>query len=145
MNTRLIVLLSALFLSACGDKPDDAVKNSARHYDEKMLAMGDRVFHAHCAECHGHNGEGKPGWQQSGSDGKLLPPPLDNNGRSWRLSSSQIQQFILLGSPDGRGNMPPWQGKLSEQEISAVTIWITSLWSDQVYLDWQTKTEHGTQ
>lgn len=145
MYIKPFVLLCALLLAACSDKPQDKQERNARQYDEKTLAMGDRIFHAYCAECHGNNGEGKPGWQQPGPDGKLLPPPLDNNGRSWRLSSSQIQQFILHGSPDGRGNMPPWQGKLSDQEISAVAVWITSLWSDQVYLDWQTKTEHGAQ
>lgn len=145
MNTRLIVLLSALLLSACGDKYEGASVKNARQYDEKILAMGERVFHSQCVVCHGYNGEGQPGWQQPGPDGKLKPPPLDNNGRTWRLSSSQIQQFILHGSPDGRGNMPAWNGKLTDQEISAVAVWITSLWSDQVYLDWQTKTEHGTQ
>ncbi|MBZ0105635.1 MAG: cytochrome c [Sulfuricella denitrificans] len=145
MNIKSFVLLSALLLAACGDKTGEPQKKNARHYDEKTLSMGDRVFHTHCAECHGYNGEGKPGWEQPGPDGKLLPPPLDNNGRSWRLSGMQIQQFILHGSPDGRGNMPAWKGKLTEQEIAAVSAWITSLWSDQVYLDWQTKAEHSTQ
>lgn len=35
--------------------------------------------------------------------------------------------------------MPAWQGKLSEQEIDDVTLWITSLWSDAVYLEWLSK------
>ncbi|MFH1494680.1 MAG: cytochrome c [Pseudomonadota bacterium] len=145
MNIKSIALLSALLLSACSDHPQGREDKNVRHYDEKTLAMGELIYNSHCATCHGYKGEGKTGWQQPGPDGKLPPPPLDGNGRTWRLSSTQIQQFIRLGSPDGRGNMPAWQGKLSEHEISAVAVWITSLWSDQVYLDWQTKTEHSTQ
>lgn len=145
MNIQIIVLTSTLLLSACSDRPESASEKNARHYDEKMLAMGDRTYNTHCATCHGYKGEGQPGWRQPGPDGKLLPPPLDNHGRSWRLSRSQIQQFILHGSPDGRGNMPAWKDKLTAQEINALTIWITSLWSDQIYLDWQTITEHGAQ
>ena len=141
MNIKPFVLLCVLLLSACSDKPQDAVDKNTRHYDEKTRAMGNRIFHDHCAECHGYNGEGKPGWQQAGADGKLLPPPLDDNGRTWRLSSSRMKQFIRQGSPDGRGNMPAWQDKLSDQEIDAVAIWITSLWSDATYLQWRTQVE----
>jgi mono/diheme cytochrome c family protein len=146
MNIKPLVLLSALLLSACSDnKPQDSQDKSARHYDEKTLALGNRTFQTHCAVCHGNKGEGQPGWQQPGPDGKLLPPPLDDTGRAWRLSGTQMQQFVREGSPHGRGNMPAWQGKLSDQEIDAVTNWITSLWSDQTYLDWKSKTEQSTQ
>lgn len=141
MNIKPFVLLSALLLSACSDKPQDSVNKNTRHYDENMLAMGDRIYNAHCATCHAYKGEGQAGWQTPGPDGKLLPPPLDDKGRTWRLSSTQMKQFIKQGSPDGRGNMPAWQGKLNDQEIDAVASWITSLWSDATYLQWHTQVE----
>jgi mono/diheme cytochrome c family protein len=147
MNKKLIITLSVALLSGCGDgnKPPEVQGKGPRQYDKNVLARGERVFQTNCAVCHGSGGEGKPNWQQPGPDGLLLPPPLDNNGRAWRLSSSQMKQFIRQGSPHGRSNMPAWQGKLSDQEIDEVVTCITSLWSDLIYLDWKTKIEHQAQ
>jgi mono/diheme cytochrome c family protein len=143
MNKKLIITLSAALLAGCGDgaKPPEVQGRGLRQYDKNVLVRGERVFQTNCAVCHGSGGEGKPGWQQPGPDGLLLPPPLDNSGRAWRLSSDQMKQFIRQGSPHGRSNMPAWQGKLSGQEIDEVVIWITSQWSDAIYLEWLTKTE----
>lgn len=137
MNAKIYAaLLCASLLAGCSDeKPQD--RHGSRQYDTNVLALGERVFQKNCAACHGYAGEAKPGWQKPGPDGKLLPPPLDDNGWTWRLSASQMKQFILQGSPAGRGNMPAWQGKLSEQELDAVVTWITSLWSDAIYMQWQ--------
>ncbi|HUX64483.1 cytochrome c [Sulfuricella sp.] len=142
MNNKLIIAtLCTALLAGCGegDKQPEVQGKGLRQYDKNVLARGERVFLTNCAVCHGNGGEGKPGWQQPGPDGKLLPPPLDGNGRVWRLTSSQMKQFVHQGSPDGRANMPAWQGKLSDQEIDEVITWITSLWSDAIYLQWVTK------
>lgn len=143
MNKTLILSLGLALLAGCGEdaKQPEVQGKGLRQYDKNVLARGERVFMTNCAVCHSNGGEGKPNWQQPGPDGKLLPPPLDSNGRVWRLSSNQMQQFVHQGSPDGRANMPAWQGKLSEQEISDVVTWITSLWSDAVYMEWKTKAE----
>ncbi|BCB27137.1 hypothetical protein SKTS_20230 [Sulfurimicrobium lacus] len=130
-------LLCAALLAGCSDDKPQNQRKGSRQYDMNALALGERVFQKNCAVCHGYTGEAKPGWQNPGPDGKLLPPPLDDNGRAWRLTGRQMKQFILQGSPAGRGNMPPWQGKLSEQELDAVVTWITSLWSDAIYMQWQ--------
>ena len=149
MNTRLLttLCLCVVLLAGCGEnaKQQGVQDTGLRQYDKTALARGERVFLTNCAGCHGNGGEGRPGWQQPGPDGKLLPPPLDGNGRVWRFTSSQMKQFIHQGSPDGRANMPAWQGKLTEQQISDLVTWITSLWPDQVYLNWKMKTEHPTQ
>ena len=143
MSMKLIITLSVALLAGCGEgaKPPEVQGKGLRQYDKNMLVRGERVFQTNCAVCHGSGGEGKPGWQQPGPDGLLLPPPLDNNGRAWRLSSSQMKQFIRQGSPHGRSNMPAWQGKLSDQEIDEVVTWITSQWSDAIYLEWLTRVE----
>ena len=148
MNCKLLIAtLCAALLAGCGEGARQAQTQDkgVRQYDRNMLARGERVFLTNCAGCHGNSGEWKPGWQKPGPDGLLLPPPLDNSGRVWRLSSSQMKQFVHQGSPAGRSNMPAWQGKLTEQEIDEVVVWITSLWSDQVYLDWKLKTEQNAQ
>jgi len=143
MDKKLIIALCVAFLAGCGEgaKQQEVQGKGLRQYDKNLLASGERVFLTNCAVCHGNGGEGKPGWQQPGPDGKLPPPPLDGSGRAWRLSSSQMKQFVHQGSPGGRANMPAWQGKLSDREIDEVVTWITSLWSDAVYLEWLGKVE----
>lgn len=143
MNTIQIALLGTLALVACSEPPRDDQNGNPRQYSQQQLAHGERLFHAHCSNCHGWNGEGQAGWQKPGLNGVLLPPPLDDNGRTARLSSKQIMAFIQRGSPDGRDAMPAWENKLSGQEIENLTLWITSLWSDRVYLEWQTKIEQN--
>lgn len=141
MNAKFFIILCVALLPACSDSTQQSQGKSPRQYDKTALAQGERVFQTNCATCHGYSGEAKPGWQNPGPDGKLQPPPLDDSGRAWRLTSSQIKQFIHQGSPAGRSHMPAWQGKLTEQEIDNVTTWITSLWSDAVYLGWLTRVE----
>lgn len=148
MNGKLIIAtFCAALLYGCGEsaKEPEAQGKGPRQYDKNLLARGERTFQAHCAVCHGSGGEGRPGWQQPGPDGLLPPPPLDNSGRVWRLSSGQMKEFIRQGSPHGRSNMPAWQGKLTDQEINEVAIWITSLWSDEIYLQWHTQMEQQAQ
>ncbi len=145
MNIKPLVLLCALILSACSQPSGDAQNEKLRQFAPQRLAQGERIFHTHCSSCHGWNGEGQAGWQKPGLNGALLPPPLDDSGRTARLNSKQIVAFIRHGSPDGRGAMPAWENKLSEEEIDDVTLWITSLWSDRVYLEWQTNIKRDAQ
>lgn len=35
------------------------------------------------------------------------------------------------------GNMPAYEGKLTDQEIGGIVVWITLLWSDEVYNYWR--------
>ena len=52
--------------------------------------------------------------------------------------------MIRKGSPGG-GGMPPWDGKLTNQEIDDVIVWIKSLWPDDVYEVWYKEIEHKPQ
>jgi mono/diheme cytochrome c family protein len=47
-----------------------------------------------------------------------------------------LKQRILEGSPPGVGDMPAWQGKLSDAEIDDVIVYIKSLWSPEVFRHW---------
>jgi hypothetical protein len=38
--------------------------------------------------------------------------------------------------------MPGWEGKLTEQEIDDILVWIKSLWPDEVYDAWYKRIEH---
>lgn len=145
MKTQLLTLLCAALLAACGanDKPPEVQGKGLRQYDRNLLARGERVFQTHCATCHGFNGEAKPDWRIRGADGKMPPPPLDDSGHAWHHPRAWLKQMVFQGSPTGQGNMPAWGDKLSAQEIDDVVTYVTSLWSDAIYLQWLTKVEQA--
>lgn len=133
-------MLAALALAGCGESTPPQQK-SQRQYDKDVLARGERLYLTNCAVCHGQNGEALPTWRVRGPDGKFPPPPLDDSGHAWHHPSVWLKQMIVQGSPPEQGNMPAWGAKLSSNEIDDVVSWITSLWSDAIYLQWITKVE----
>ena len=52
--------------------------------------------------------------------------------------------MIREGSP-GPGGMPRWDGKLTNQQIDNVIVWIKSLWPDDVYDIWLKEIEQKPQ
>jgi len=94
------------------------------------------VAHANCATCHGPNGESTPDWRNPGADGKYPPPPLNGSAHTWHHSTETLEKMIREGSPPGIGGMPAWDNKLTNQEIDDVLVWITSIWSDEIYNIW---------
>lgn len=142
MKKYISIVLCALLLAGCGEPPQTQGKGQ-RQYDRNVLARGERVYQANCAQCHGNNGEAKPDWRIRGADGKFPPPPLDDSGHAWHHPRAWLKQMVAQGSPSGQGNMPAWAGKLSAQEIDDVVTWVTSLWSDEIHLLWLTKVEQA--
>lgn len=104
--------------------------------DARLVARGDVIFKANCAVCHGANAEGAPNWYKRGPDGKLPPPPLDARGHAWHHPSSWLRDMIKQGTVNRGGNMPAWEGKLSDDDVAAVIAWIQSRWPDEIYRSW---------
>lgn len=140
--------IGALLLTGCGEgrqAPPGPPATGAmaevpagRGLDPAQVAQGAEVYARHCAMCHGPRGEGAPGdWRKTGPDGKYPPPPLDGSAHAWHHPTEVLRKVIRKGSPPGMGNMPPWEGKLTEREIDDVIVYIKSLWSDEVYARWQ--------
>lgn len=114
---------------------------AARKLDPEKIKRGEAVYHKNCASCHGPNGEATPGWRNPGPDGRYPPPPLDGSAHAWHHSTETLERMIRLGSPDGAGGMPAWDGRLTNQEIDDVIVWIKSLWPDEVYDIWYKEIE----
>jgi mono/diheme cytochrome c family protein len=150
-----IVVLSAtaLWLSACSEQrpsssaeaiPDGVAATApavstapaAHGLDARLVARGGGIYKANCAVCHGVNAEGAPNWQRKGPDGKLPPPPLNASGHAWHHPSAWLRDMIKQGTVNRGGNMPSWEGKLSEDDIGAVIAWIHSRWPEEVYRSW---------
>jgi mono/diheme cytochrome c family protein len=146
----LAVLLATLVLSACEKAPEPVSPKTParvdtqveegpldRNLDPVQVARGHAIYEKNCAECHGANGKGQPGdWRVRDAEGKYPPPPLDDSAHAWHHPTAVLMQAIREGSPQGEGNMPAWDGKLTEQEMQDVVAYIKSLWSDPVYRLW---------
>jgi mono/diheme cytochrome c family protein len=117
---------------------------AARKLDPQKIKRGETVYRANCASCHGLNGEATPGWRTAGPDGRYPPPPLDGSAHAWHHSTETLEKMIREGSP-GAGGMPPWDGKLTNQQIDDVIVWIKSLWPDDVYDVWFKEIEQKPQ
>ncbi|MCI0506462.1 MAG: cytochrome c [Gammaproteobacteria bacterium] len=127
-------------VSGCDQKPKVMSSSTGlmpqRTYDVQQLALGQQVYVANCAVCHGDNAQGASNWQQRNPDGTFPPPPLNGTGHSWHHSTEILYDVIANGSQPGQGNMPAWKDRLTKEQIDAVIIWFQSLWPDQVYAAW---------
>jgi len=108
-----------------------------RGYDFSELQQGKQLYQENCAVCHGANGEGTADWKQRDADGNLPPPPLNGTAHTWHHSVSILFRTINEGTGALGGNMPAWEGKLSEDNILLIINWITSLWPDDIYQHWR--------
>ncbi|ARO87180.1 cytochrome c, class I [Nitrosospira lacus] len=115
---------------------------AARKLDPEKIKRGEVVYRTNCANCHGPNGEGTPGWRNPGADGRYPPPPLDGTAHAWHHSTETLERMIRVGSPADIGGMPAWDGKLTNQQIDDVIVWIKSLWPDEVHDIWHKEIEN---
>ncbi len=113
-----------------------------RKLDPEKVKRGEVIYEVNCATCHGPKGESTPGWRKQGADGRYPPPPLNGSAHTWHHSTETLEKMIREGSPSGMGGMPAWDDKLTNQEINDVTVWITSIWPDELYNIWYQEIEH---
>ena len=79
-------------------------------------ADGDAVFKARCAGCHGSDGKGKSA---------IGTPDFTSAKTQSGISDADMIDTITNGR---KGTiMPAWKGKLSDEEIAAVTAYLRSL------------------
>lgn len=102
--------------------------------DLHVLAVGERVYRAQCAGCHGAQLEGQPNWRTPGPDGLLPAPPHDASGHTWHHPDEVLFAITKHGVakaanlPDHKSAMPAYEGVLSDDEIIAVLSWIKAQW-----------------
>lgn len=103
MRNILIIFSVLVFAWACGGSSDNAESNA------KGEEMGMQLFKTNCAICHGDDG------RKGLSGAKMIPD-----------SELSVAERIMLIT-QGKGNMMPYQGLLSEEEIKAVATYTTTL------------------
>jgi len=112
---------------------------SADHTDAAQVARGERVYHLHCARCHGPDLKGEEDWQVRKSDGTLPAPPHDASGHTWHHTDEQNFAYTKYGAaalgagPDFKSGMPPFDGTLSDGEIWDALAYIESSWPEAIH------------
>ncbi|MBP1966933.1 c-type cytochrome [Paenibacillus aceris] len=112
----VLTLLLAGSLAACGKSqttPQTSTNPSASTSPAATQSSGgatkadaQTVFKANCVSCHGVNLEGAVG------------PNLQKVGS--KLSKDQVSTTIT----NGKGAMPSFKGKLSDDEVSSLATWL---------------------
>ena len=100
--------------------------------DPSQVALGERIYAAHCAMCHGANLEGQPNWMERKPNGRLPAPPHDVSGHTWHHPDQQLMLITKKGLsavvPGYQSDMPAFESVLSDAEIAAVLAFIQSRW-----------------
>ena len=134
LRNALLVLSALSLLGACQPAPKstDAAAEQARADSLQAaaaVAAGAPVFLQNCAMCHGDGGNG---------DGEISVPlaakgikvaRLNDLDRMSKLSKDEITNVVRKGGGHtGRSDaMPAWADSLSEQDITNVVAFVTSL------------------
>lgn len=122
----LITLLAAL--SACsrsGAAPAESVIQPAGRLS-RMEETGRRLYASVCVYCHGAAGDG------FGLNASNLPvPPRDHTDPSYMNQLTDDRLFAVIkfgGAAQGKSAfMPPWGGRFSDREISALVAYLRAL------------------
>ncbi len=159
----LVLIIFIVFSTACSKK-EPAEKTVAsekietsplptdqgRNFSVESITRGAMVFQARCAECHGPQAQGHPGWvkgqklDKNNKQSFIVASPLDGTGVTHKLKKSQLVKVIKQGiKRDNIPVMPAGKGQLSEQEIEDVITWFQALWPPNVYEAWN-KTNGAT-
>ena len=107
-----------------------------RWFNQGVVNYGAILFQQNCAVCHGANAEGTTDWKKADANGIYPPPPLDGSAHAWHHSIPQLARTIKEGGIKLGGVMPPFAGKLSDQDVLAVIAYFQSKWTDDIYTQW---------
>lgn len=98
------------------------------------LQLGQNIYEANCAACHGVNLQGQPNWQSPGADGLMPAPPHDETGHTWHHPTDLLFAITKYGVAEAsnlegyQSAMPAYYGVLTDAEILAVLAYIKSTW-----------------
>jgi mono/diheme cytochrome c family protein len=89
-------------------------------YAAADIEAGAKIYSARCALCHGSDGRG------DGPGAAALNPKPRNHHDSAYMKTRTDQQLLEV-LHNGKGQMPKWQGILSEEEMRQVLAYVRKL------------------
>lgn len=108
----VLIIGIILWLTIQGNRPSEALTSS------DVLALGEEVYAANCAACHGVDGEGHQAVD--------VAPALNASEHAWHHADGQLQRLIT----DGGQQMPSFGTTLTDDEIVAVIRYFQTWWAD---------------
>jgi mono/diheme cytochrome c family protein len=111
-----------------GSPPDPQSSVVSTSESSLLMSLGQTVYQARCASCHGSDGRGMP------SD---YPPLAGNPSIQMESAVNPIRMVLNGGLPPGTaGNpmpygMPPFAQTLSDDEVAAVVTYIRAAWGNR--------------
>ena len=124
MKIFIIAIIALLAGCSSGEKEKNPESN---------VALGENVFNQNCVSCHGLKGRGlAKDWKVKDENGNYPAPPLNGTAHTWHHSPSQLLYTINKGGGEMGGQMPGFEGRLSEEEKLALLDYIYSLWPSEI-------------
>lgn len=143
----VIGLIGLAYVAWPGDYDDVSLANPT---DLELVALGQQVYGAHCASCHGATLEGETeDWRTRKDSGSLPAPPQDETGHTWHHPDQQLFAIIKQGiapfAPEGYvSDMRGFGDILSDREIWAVLAYIKSTWPPETLRLQEERTAQAT-
>lgn len=112
--------------------------SGANPRNAELVQLGEKVYRANCASCHGVGLEGQAGWNtRRNADGTLPAPPHDATGHTWHHPDKVLFDYTRKGGqafapPGFKSAMPGFGGALSDREIWAALAFIKSQWPAEI-------------
>jgi mono/diheme cytochrome c family protein len=102
-----------------------------------VVVLGEKVYLANCASCHGKVLEGQANWRKADNEGYMPAPPHNEEGHTWHHSDNYLFLITKYGIERIIGqkypnNMPAYDSQLTDKEIVAVLSYIKSTWSERI-------------
>jgi mono/diheme cytochrome c family protein len=104
----LIIGMITIFLTGCVPEPQSIIEKG-------KAKKGEEIFSERCARCHGKNARGKIG------------PSLISSKVKEDIEKSKEGGFVEKTISEGRNKMPPFQSKLTHQEIHEILSYLLSI------------------
>ncbi|MBL4613923.1 MAG: c-type cytochrome [Magnetovibrio sp.] len=124
-----LIAAAAVALASCSDS-----LTSADATNSEAVTLGQTLYGANCASCHGKDLRGQPNWREPQEDGTLPAPPHDESGHTWHHDDQLLFNYTKQGGagvapPGFKSAMPGFGECLSDEEIWSVLSYIKSRWS----------------
>lgn len=153
MNNRTrvctVILLSTVGTFLFASEGTDGVRIDLKADDLVVVQLGEKIYQAHCASCHGPELEGQPNWRTRDANGLLPAPPHDATGHTWHHADDLLFEItkygpsVVIDDSSYKTAMPVYKDILSDDDIVAVLSFIKSTWPEE-QRSWQEEV-NGTQ
>lgn len=132
----LVALASAVSQGrSAGQEPVAGLSFLGKPATQAQVALGQAVYAANCASCHGADLKGRPDWKRRLDTGRMPAPPHDETGHTWHHADRALFMITRDGVgavvPGYESDMPVFADVLSDAEIAAALIYIKSTWPER--------------